>query len=247
MARKRMIDPALWLSEDFSKLSIMARLVWIGLISQADDEGRGRANPVYIKSTLFAYDEDMGLSKITKALNEIMNVMSISVYEVDGKRYYQLDNWDKFQTINRPTPSQIPPKNGASKDIHGTLTEHSLNTHGTLTNNSLPNININIKEKERNNTLINKSVKKESAHPTKEDVIAYAKIRDRLDLAIKFWEYYEAGGWKDVTGATVKNWKQKFLTWCNKQPKPNNSVIQQQEYTNEDFNGIFDKFNEMEV
>lgn len=246
MARKRMIDPALWLSEDFSKLSIMARLIWIGLISQADDEGRGRANPVYIKSTLFAYDEDMGLSKITKALNEIMSVMSISVYEVDGKRYYQLENWDKFQTINRPTPSQIPPKNGASKDIHGTLTEYSLNAHGVLTNNSLPNRKeIEIEEEKERNPL--KGVKKESTHPTKDDVIAYAKSRDRLDLAVKFWEYYEAGNWKDVTGATVKNWKQKFLTWCNKQPKPNNSVIIQETYTKDEFDGVFDEFKEMEV
>lgn len=109
-----------------------------------------------------------------------------------------------------------------------------------------PNLYVNDNDNIKRNTLINKSVKK-SAHPTKDEVVAYAKTRDRLDLAVKFWEYYEAGGWKDVTGATVKNWKQKFLTWCNKQPKPNNSVIKQQEYTDEDFNGVFDKFNGMEV
>ena len=47
MARKRMIDPNIWQSEDFSKLSTLGKLVFIGLFSLADDEGRGRCNPVY--------------------------------------------------------------------------------------------------------------------------------------------------------------------------------------------------------
>ena len=41
MARKRMIDPAIWQSQDFSRLSMLAKLVFIGLFSYADDEGRG--------------------------------------------------------------------------------------------------------------------------------------------------------------------------------------------------------------
>ena len=42
-----MIDPNIWQSEDFSKLSTLGKLVFIGLFSLADDEGRGRSNPVY--------------------------------------------------------------------------------------------------------------------------------------------------------------------------------------------------------
>ena len=44
MARKRMIDPGIWQSEDFAKMSTLGKLVFIGLFSNADDEGRGRAN-----------------------------------------------------------------------------------------------------------------------------------------------------------------------------------------------------------
>ena len=43
MARRRMIDPNFWESEDVSRLSLFARLLFIGMISNADDEGRGRA------------------------------------------------------------------------------------------------------------------------------------------------------------------------------------------------------------
>ena len=35
MARKRMIDPSIWQSEDFGKLSTLAKIVFIGLFSLA--------------------------------------------------------------------------------------------------------------------------------------------------------------------------------------------------------------------
>ena len=129
MARKRMIDPNIWVSEDFSKLPYFARLVWIGLISNADDEGRGKANLAYIKSQVFPYDDSLTVTEIQDALNEIIKNMQIKIYEAEGKRYYQLLNWSKFQTINRPSPSQIPP-------YHENIIEKSVSTHGTLSDNS---------------------------------------------------------------------------------------------------------------
>lgn len=107
MARKRMIDPRIWESEDFSKLSYLSRIVWIGLFSNADDEGRGKANSAFIKSQIFPYD-DINLKKIEASLQEIQKFMKILIYEVDGKKYYQLTNWESFQNICHPTASQIP-------------------------------------------------------------------------------------------------------------------------------------------
>ena len=62
-----MIVPEIWQSESFAQLSILAKLVFIGLFSNADDEGRGIANPVYIKSILFPYDDGMRVIDIEKA------------------------------------------------------------------------------------------------------------------------------------------------------------------------------------
>ena len=69
MARRRMIDPNIWQSEDVAELSMFARLLLIGLISNADDEGRGKANPVFLKSTIFPYDE-ISIEEVKKALEE---------------------------------------------------------------------------------------------------------------------------------------------------------------------------------
>ena len=40
-----MIDPNFWTDEKLGECSIQERLLFMGLISNADDEGYGRANP----------------------------------------------------------------------------------------------------------------------------------------------------------------------------------------------------------
>ena len=52
--------------------------------------------------------------------------------------------------------------------------------------------------------------------PTLEEVRAYCSERcSRVD-PVAFWEYYNAGEWKDAKGQPVRNWKQKLLTWEKK-------------------------------
>ena len=48
-------------------------------------------------------------------------------------------------------------------------------------------------------------------------VTAYAVERGHPELAKKFFEYFDVGGWIDAKGQPVKNWKQKFLTWESNQ------------------------------
>ncbi len=110
MARRRMIAPEIWLSEDFSKLSLLAKLLFIGMFSQADDQGRGRAKPVYLKSILFPYDEKLRVADVETALSEIALNMSVALYSVAGSSYYEFQNWKKWQTIDRPKPSELPPR-----------------------------------------------------------------------------------------------------------------------------------------
>ena len=95
MARKRMISPEIWDSENFSKLSILARLVFIGMFSNADDEGRGKAKAAFLKSKLFPYDESMRVADVESALDEVAENMSVTMYSHDGNEYYSFDNWKK--------------------------------------------------------------------------------------------------------------------------------------------------------
>ena len=137
MARKRMIDPGIWSSEDFSKLTSFSKLVFIGLFSLADDEGRGKANPSYLKSMLFPYEEGIRSADIKKTLQEIASTMSVIFYTHDEKEYYALKSWGKFQTINRPSPSDVPDPPSDSLSVHGGLTEDSVSAHGGLSEDSV--------------------------------------------------------------------------------------------------------------
>ena len=138
MARKRMISPEIWDSENFSKLSILAKLVFIGMFSNADDEGRGKAKAECQKSKLFAYDESMRVADVESALDEVAENMSVTMYSHDGNEYYSFDNWKKWQKVDKPSPSNIIPYDSESCNIiRGTFREHSPNVPRTLPPNRI--------------------------------------------------------------------------------------------------------------
>ena len=127
-----MIDPSFWTDEKLGECTRDERLLFMGLISNADDEGYGRANPKLLRSSIFPYD-DLRVSDLDKWLSRLGGFGLIALYQVKGQTYYYLPNFSRYQTINRPTPSSIPKPDEDSKD---TLTEDSLSAHGGLTEDS---------------------------------------------------------------------------------------------------------------
>lgn len=201
MARKRMVDPNIWQSEDFSKLSSLAKLVFIGLFSLADDEGRGRANPTYLKSSLFPYNEDLRSADIEKTLFEISSNMSVIFYSCDGSNYYELLSWDNFQKIDRPTPSQIPAFDENKAEIRRMFDEPSTSNRRALVPNRI----------EKNKNRMEKNIKENT--PALADIEKYVLEKNLSVDAKQFYDYFTEGNWIDSKGNKVKNWKQKCLTW----------------------------------
>ncbi len=107
MARRRMIDPNIWQSEDVSQLTYRQRLLLIGLFSNADDEGKGRGNANHIRSTVFPYD-DISKKEIESDLENIRTYISIQFYSINGSHYYKFDNWSKWQRVDKPQVSMLP-------------------------------------------------------------------------------------------------------------------------------------------
>lgn len=70
-----------------------------------------------------------------------------------------------------------------------------------------------IKEKEKE--VINAPARKKQVFvpPTLEEVTAYCKSRSSSVSPKYFFDYFEAGEWKDGNGKQVINWKQKLITW----------------------------------
>lgn len=70
-------------------------------------------------------------------------------------------------------------------------------------------------EKEKENAR--KRAQSTFVPPTLEEVEEYARRRNSSVDPKRFWEYFDAGDWKDAKGQPVKSWKQKFITWEGKQ------------------------------
>lgn len=153
MARRRMIDPNFWQSEDVSKLTIRQRLLLIGLFSNADDEGKLRGNPAFVRSIIFPY-EDFSVSEIEEDLNAIESIGTILQYEVRGSKYIKLVNWDKFQRVDKPQPSMIPDPiddddDNDSYSNHDNETESNSDNHSENGSENVSESKSSLKENKR--------------------------------------------------------------------------------------------------
>lgn len=107
MARIRNIKPTFFASEDIAALTFRARLTFIGLWTQADDEGRLKANPKIIKGAIWPLDDDVNADDVAQDLDELERGQRIRRYDVDGVTYLEVQGW-AHQKPNKPTPSRLP-------------------------------------------------------------------------------------------------------------------------------------------
>lgn len=107
MARIRTIKPSFWADEAVADLSRDARLLLIGLISSADDEGRFLASISAITGYVFPHD-DIAPTKLRRWLDEIESAGIVRFYSVSRREYGAFPHWKKHQVINRPQQSNLP-------------------------------------------------------------------------------------------------------------------------------------------
>ena len=128
--RIRSIKPEYWRSDDIDALDIPDRLLFIGLWSYVDDSGVGLDRPPSITADLFAGDlsrEPHETSvRVQGGLNRLNRAGLIVRFEVAGRDYVKITNWDLHQKINRPTPSRYPQPTSDDAKIHSPLTESSV-------------------------------------------------------------------------------------------------------------------------
>lgn len=108
MARIRTIKPSFWGSRPVKRLTRDARLLAIGLISFADDDGRFLASVPAIAGFVYPNDEDLAPRLVRKWLDECVGSGLVHEYEREDIRYACLPTWHEHQVINRYTPSTLP-------------------------------------------------------------------------------------------------------------------------------------------
>ena len=111
MARIRSLKPELWQDEAVGACSHSARLLFIGLITQADDEGRLAGAKRLLWSLLYPW-EDYDPDSLEEWLTELVEGELIQRYESRGRDYIALPTWKTHQRISHPTASKLPKPRG---------------------------------------------------------------------------------------------------------------------------------------
>lgn len=131
MPRKRMISPEIWHNLQLKGLPILERHLYIGLISNADDDGRLRGDPDFVKSAIFPYDS-ITPSTIGDALKRLNERQLILLYQVANEKYIQHPKWNKHQYIRDRRPSSLPPPEGYKPEPSTILSTPSSTISSTL-------------------------------------------------------------------------------------------------------------------
>ncbi|WP_314721507.1 hypothetical protein [Rahnella variigena] len=140
MARSRNIKPGFFTNDELAECSPYARLLFAGLWTIADKEGRLDDRPKKIKALVLPFDT----VDCDELLSQLHAKNFVTRYSVEGSDYIQINNWKKHQNPHckesasdipeqaiQPTEiKEAPVKNGAStvqKPV-----EHNLNPADSL-------------------------------------------------------------------------------------------------------------------
>lgn len=129
MSRKRQIDPEIWKDPDFIRLTFRQRLLFIGIFSNADDEGLIEADYAHVKAAVFPgdvyqemeYETDLEMLQQLSGQGKCAKIVDkksplVVLYVAEGRQIIWLPKWFRYQVIDHPTRSKLPRPN--KKQLH---------------------------------------------------------------------------------------------------------------------------------
>ena len=84
-------------------------MLYLGLRTVADDEGRGGARTATLRRRVHFYATDVTDADVQLAFEELCVAGVVRSYEVGGEPYFTLRDFLGEERISHPTPSKIPP------------------------------------------------------------------------------------------------------------------------------------------
>lgn len=118
MARIRTIKPEFWGDEKMAPMPPIDRLVFLALISMADDAGRLVDNIKTIDGFVFPESEDSSRN----SLDNLARAGRILRYESDsGQKLIQVANWLRHQKVDKPAKYVLPAPPETSRESRDDL------------------------------------------------------------------------------------------------------------------------------
>ena len=218
MSRSRNIKPAFFKNEDLVELGFDVRLLFIGLWTLADREGRLEDRPVKIKMELFPADS----VDIDSGLAALHSKGFIKRYQVEGKRYLQINAFAKHQNPHPKEAASVIPDSSLATVVPEEVTEITRQATeipepaglipSSLIPSSLPPIKAFAQQAERFDEFwaeyprkkgkaeAEKKWKREKYNAIADQIIADVKQRKTMD-----WDWIRDGGQYIPYGSTYVN------------------------------------------
>ena len=128
MARARIIKPGFFMNDELAEIEPLGRLLFAGIWTIADREGRLEDRAKKIKAEVLPYDD----CDVDFLLDELHNRGFITRYSINGKKYIQIVNFSKHQNPHQnEKASTIPPFSEEVQDKYSTSTIQESEKHST--------------------------------------------------------------------------------------------------------------------
>jgi len=209
MPRARNIKPQFFKNEELVELSFDRRLLFIGLWTLADREGRLEDRPKRIKMEVFPADD----VDVDTALAELESRGFIVRYVVEGNQYIHINNFTKHQNPHKnEAPSSIP-----APEQHGASTVQAPEQHDTNPADSL------IPDSLIPDSLSVGQNRKRFVPPTLDEIRDHIIDKGYQVDPVRFHSFYESKNWM-VGKNKMKCWKSALTGWSTRNEntsKPN--------------------------
>jgi hypothetical protein len=97
MARIRSVHPGLFTDENFVQVSDAAKVLYIGILTECDDQGAFDWKPITLRLRVCPFD-----TEVEKHLQELLRFDMLTHYELEGRKYGAVRNFCRFQSPKKP-------------------------------------------------------------------------------------------------------------------------------------------------
>ncbi|WP_018229672.1 hypothetical protein [Methyloversatilis universalis] len=214
MARSRNIKPGFFKNEALAELSPLTRLLFAGLWTLSDRDGRLEDRPKRIRAEVLPYDD----GSVDEMLNELHSAGFIQRYQTDDQRFIQVVNFARHQNPHCREPASTIPAPGE----HRASTVHAPGEHGTGPADSL-----NLIPDSLNPSTAPSSVDDGGAQATPEHRIPDCPHQQIIELyhqalptgtRVRVWSgarvKHLQARWREDTKRQNVEWWQRFFAYC---------------------------------
>jgi hypothetical protein len=110
MARIRSIHPGIWTDEAFVSVSRDARLLFIGILNECDDQGVFAWKPLQLTMRLFPVQE-VTRADVSGWMDELASANLVCQFEASGASYGAVRNFRRWQKPEKPRMAYPLPEN----------------------------------------------------------------------------------------------------------------------------------------